>query len=317
MQVKTSLHPRNKHRTQYDFKKLIESAPTLAPFVRINKYGKESINFFNPQAVKALNRALLIRYYGMIEWDIPAGYLCPPIPGRADYIHYIADLLADSHAGRLPVGPHITCLDIGVGANCVYPIIGRKEYAWSFIGTDIDPVAIKVVKQLIIANPILSKHLKIRQQPNTSHIFQSVLSQEEFIDVVICNPPFHRSAEEARAGSARKLQNLKGKKVKKITLNFGGQSNELWCEGGEEQFVKNMILESKSFASSCYWFTTLLSKQSHLKKAYQLLSKVSAKKVQTIQMSQGNKSSRILAWTFLSDKQRKKWREYKWDQGKV
>ena len=41
-----------------------------------------------------LNRAILMHHYGVKSWDIPAGYLCPPIPGRADYIHSVADLLA-------------------------------------------------------------------------------------------------------------------------------------------------------------------------------------------------------------------------------
>ncbi|WP_369527369.1 RlmF-related methyltransferase [Shimia thalassica] len=33
---------------------------------------------------------------------MPAGYLCPPIPGRIDYIHYRADLFADNHNQEIP-----------------------------------------------------------------------------------------------------------------------------------------------------------------------------------------------------------------------
>src|SRR5690606_24715537 len=114
-----------------------------------------SIDFFNPQAVKALNKALLFYYYDIVYWDIPENYLCPPIPGRADYIHYIADLLADNNKGIVPTGSEIKCLDIGVGANCIYPIIGVKEYGWSFIGADIDALAIKSAKKIIASNPSL------------------------------------------------------------------------------------------------------------------------------------------------------------------
>ena len=93
MAQKGELHIRNKHNGQYDFPLLIENYPPLKRFVSLNPLGVQTINFFNPQAVKALNKALLISYYGIRYWDIPKQYLCPPIPGRADYIHYIADLI--------------------------------------------------------------------------------------------------------------------------------------------------------------------------------------------------------------------------------
>ncbi|MEI8048680.1 MAG: RlmF-related methyltransferase, partial [Bacteroidota bacterium] len=139
---KSKMHPRNKHRERYDFKQLIGSCPELAEFVRPNVYDDDSIDFFDPEAVKMLNKALLKHYYDLGYWDIPKNYLCPPIPGRADYIHHIADLLGSKNKGQIPTGEKIKCLDIGVGANCVYPVIGNKEYGWSFIGCDIDAVSI-------------------------------------------------------------------------------------------------------------------------------------------------------------------------------
>jgi 23S rRNA (adenine1618-N6)-methyltransferase len=99
---KSGLHPRNPHRFRYDFKELIKSCPKLAPFVSLNKYKSESIDFSNPEAVKILNLALLRHFYQLSYWDIPENYLCPPIPGRADYIHYIADLLASCNENKIP-----------------------------------------------------------------------------------------------------------------------------------------------------------------------------------------------------------------------
>lgn len=133
-QLKSRLHPLNKHRTRYDFKQLIGSFPALAPFVKLNKYQDESIDFSDAKAVKMLNSALLKQFYDIEFWDIPNGYLCPPIPGRADYIHHVAELLGSFKNEKIPKGASIKCLDVGVGANCVYPIIGNKEYGWSFIG---------------------------------------------------------------------------------------------------------------------------------------------------------------------------------------
>lgn len=297
---KVELHPRNKHRKRYNLKELCSRYPELAAFVKLNEFGDESLDFFNAEAVKALNTALLIYFYGVQYWDIPQSYLCPPIPGRADYIHNVADLLAESYGGNIPNGKNIRCLDIGVGANCVYPIIGNSEYGWSFVGSDIDSVALKSASQIVEANSSLKGNIDLRLQRNFRNIFSGIIKKDDFFDVTICNPPFHRSAKEAQKGTRRKLSNLKQKRVKNISLNFGGQSNELWCDGGEERFVSNMIYQSKQFEKSCLWFTTLISKKSNLSKVYEALKKVGVVNVKTIPMGQGNKISRIVAWSFIS-----------------
>jgi len=313
---KSGLHARNQHRERYDFKQLVSSCPALGKFVKLNNYRDESIDFFNPEAVKMLNKALLQHYYQISYWDIPKHYLCPPIPGRADYIHYIADLLGSRNPAdqenKIPRGNKIKCLDIGVGANCVYPIIGNKEYGWSFVGTDIDPVAIASANKIVRMNPGLKEQIVCRLQPNAKDIFKGIIQKDERFDLTICNPPFHGSFAEARTGTLRKLRNLKQKPITAPILNFGGQHNELWCEGGEEKFVANMIYQSKDFSSSCFWFSTLVAKQAHLKNTYQALNMAEAVAIETIPMSQGNKASRIVAWTFLTPEQQKDWMHTRW-----
>lgn len=309
---KTKLHPRSKHRERYDFKQLIITSPELAKFVKLNDYGDESIDFFDAEAVKTLNKALLKHYYKVEHWNIPQNYLCPPIPGRADYIHYAADLLASLNNGKIPTGEKINCLDIGVGANCIYPIIGNKEYGWLFIGTEIDPVAVESANAIVEMDPQLKGKIDIRLQNNPKDILYGVLKKDERIDLMVCNPPFHSSLEEAQAGTLRKLTNLKGKKVTKATLNFGGQNNELWCKGGEISFIRDMIRQSKQFSESVLWFTTSVSKQSNLNTVYQELEKANAFDVVTIPMGQGNKTSRVVAWTFLNKEQEQKWVKEKW-----
>jgi 23S rRNA (adenine1618-N6)-methyltransferase len=305
---KAKLHPRNRNRGRYDFAELIAVLPELANFTAPNIYGDNSIDFANPQAVKILNQAILKLFYGIENWDIPPDYLCPPIPGRADYIHYIADLLASCNDGKIPAEKHITCLDIGVGANCIYPLIGAKEYGWKFIGTDIDAVSIANAAKIVELNLHLKGLIKLRLQPNPADIFRGII-HDEFIDVSICNPPFHASQADATAAAIKKSSNLTQKRVKNPTLNFGGTSNELWCEGGEEKFVSQMITESREFWNSCFWFSTLISKQTHLKSVYSALDKAEAFEVKTIPMGQGNKISRIVAWTFLDEKRQKAWRD--------
>ena len=310
--VKSELHPQNKNRERYDFGKLIGSSPELAQYVRPNIYGDASVDFANPDAVKALNKALLSHHYGITHWDIPPGYLCPPVPGRADYIHHIAGFLGKNNFGKIPAGPKFKCLDIGVGASCIYPIIGSQEYGWSFIGADIDPVAIDSSNKIIESNHSLAGKIECRLQTNPKDFFFGIIGKDEKIDLSVCNPPFHVSAQEAQAGSLRKIHNLNpGKKVDPI-LNFGGQKHELWCEGGEEKFVRNMILQSKIFAANCIYFSTLISKASNLKSVYKTLGQAGAFAVETIAMGQGNKISRIVVWTFLNTAEQNKWKYSRW-----
>ena len=310
---KSGLHPRNKHRERYNFKELIASCPKLAPFVSVNRYNDESVDFSNAEAVLTLNKALLKHFYGIENWAIPPGYLCPPVPGRADYIHHIAGLLGSCNQGKIPTGSRVKCLDVGVGANCIYPIIGHKEYGWSFVGSEIEPVAIQSANRIIEANRFLKDVVELRFQPDATAIFNGIIQKNEQFDITICNPPFHASYEEAQSGTLRKLSNLKGKRITRPTLNFGGRNQELWCDGGEEKFVQRMIAQSRQFSTACFWFSTLVAKQAHLKSIYSELKTAGAFEVKTIEMSHGNKTSRIVAWTWLTSEQQRNWMKTRWN----
>lgn len=303
------IHPRNKHLGNYDFDVLVKTLPKLKPFVKHNKYGNQSIDFFNPEAVKYLNKALLKHFYKIDYWDIPQNFLCPPIPGRADYVHHIADFLASKNLPKknIPTGAKIKCLDIGVGANCIYPILGNAEYGWSFIGSDINQKSLQSAEKIVQANEQLKNNVILRRQTSPKNILKGILKAEEKIDITFCNPPFHTSAEDASKGSLRKLNNLKGQKQEKLVLNFGGQHNELWCKGGEVHFIKIMLNESKAFAQNVFFFSTLVSKEAHLKSIYQMLRKAKVQEMKTIKMAQGNKQSRLVAWTFLNPEEQQKW----------
>ena len=286
---KAGLHARNRFNTRYEFPQLIACFPPLAMFVKPNAYGDDSIDYADPLAVKALNQALLKQAYDLQHWDIPPGYLCPPIPGRSDYLHYLADLI------QLRRGSSVRVLDIGTGANCIYPFIGACEYGWSFVGAEVDPVALRWAQKIVAANPSVAGLIECRVQKSATQCFHGIIHPGEQFDLTLCNPPFHASAAEAAEGTQRKLRNLGGKKA---GLNFGGKANELWCEGGELGFIRRMIEESAEFAGQCGWFTTLVSKSEHLPRLEQALRRVNAVEVKIIEMAQGQKRSRILAWTF-------------------
>ncbi|WP_120994121.1 23S rRNA (adenine(1618)-N(6))-methyltransferase RlmF [Stutzerimonas urumqiensis] len=296
-----ALHPRNRHQGRYDFAELIASHPPLGRFVITNPYGKPSIDFADPEAVKVFNRALLKHHYRIEHWDIPAGYLCPPIPGRADYLHGAADLLAGPD-DEVPRGNKVRVLDIGTGANCIYPLLGQREYGWRFVGSDIDGTALACARTLIEANR-LTDHIELRRQAQPRHIFHGLIRPDDRFDLTLCNPPFHASAEEATRGSQRKWRNL-GRldpKRKLPVLNFGGQAAELWCEGGEAGFIARLAQESAEFAEQVVWFSTLVSKGANVEGLVARLKRMGVRQIRTIDMAQGQKRSRFVAWSYRGD----------------
>ncbi|NOT18195.1 MAG: 23S rRNA (adenine(1618)-N(6))-methyltransferase RlmF [Sulfuriferula sp.] len=307
----STFHPRNRHQGHYDFPQLMQAEPALATFVHPNVQGINSVDFTNPAAVRVLNRALLQAQYGINAWDIPTDYLCPAVPGRADYLHYLADLLASANTGKIP--KNIIALDIGTGANCIYPLLGHSEYGWQFVATDTNAAALANVKNILDYNPALAPHISLRLQADMHAIFEHIIHHDEWFDVTLCNPPFHASLAEANAGTQRKWRNLdKKRQQKSFTLNFGGLGAELYCDGGELGFIRRMITESASLSTHCYWFTTLVSKSANLIPIYAALKHAGVQQHHTINMAQGAKQSRFVAWTFLTPTQQAAWRKLRW-----
>lgn len=306
------LHPRNAHTESYDFTVLIKAHPALADHVKFKQDGNASIDFSAPLAVKVLNAALLKHHYTINAWDIPNGYLCPPIPGRVDYIHYVAKLLRVKAPDQTKKSKRssVRMLDIGTGANGIYTLLASKLYGWSCTASDIDPASLENVASIVARNPELEKRVTLRLQNDNSHIFENIIKEGEQYDISVCNPPFHASLEEALKENQKKSSNLSKNRQKnsdkkatessadKTIQNFGGQKAELWCNGGEIRFLRKMLKESKKFGSQCKWFTTLVSKSENLQPSLKILSKLAATEVKEINMQHGNKQTRILAWRF-------------------
>lgn len=302
------MHQNNPHKDPYNFELLLQVHTSLEAFVFTNKYKARTIDFANPQAVFHLNKALLLHHYKLDDYELPPGYLCPGVPGRADYLCYVESLLA-AHQKTNNDSVRYKALDIGVGANCIYPIIGAQLFNWQMVGADINSDAIASAKAIVGATKALKNKIEIRQQPNNAHIFMDIIKEDEYFDITICNPPFHTSELEATKGTLRKLANISKDNGyvsrKELIQNFGGKANELWCNGGEALFIKRMIKQSVTYKSKVGIFTTLVSNKAHLNKLYKQLEKAKANHT-TVAMPIGNKTSRMLAWSFDAKKLIKK-----------
>jgi 23S rRNA (adenine1618-N6)-methyltransferase len=286
---KSKLHPNNKHRGIYDYKALAKINPNLKDYIRRNQFGNLSIDFADAEAVYQLNKALLHDVYSVNYWELPEEYLCPAIPGRAEYIHQIAEIIKSEN---------VRCLDIGTGASLIYPIIGVKEYNWNFVGVDIDEIAIISAQNIIDKNNGLKDKIELRRQSNDNAFFKGVVKDNEQFDISICNPPFFTSQKAYDQANLRKINNLSGESNELPKSNFRGKDTELWCAGGEKRFIKSMVKESKEYAKSIHWFSTLVSNNENLKPINKSLEKVKAKDIKIIPIELGNKKSRILVWRF-------------------
>lgn len=288
------------HTNNYNFEVLIDNYPKLQPFVFKNKYGNLTINFSESKAVRALNTAILNTNYGINYWQFDDNNLTPPIPSRAAYIHLLKDLLLSSN-----LDGNIKVLDIGTGANCIYPLLGQSIYNWQFVGSDINKSSIKQAEKIIAKNK-LEDEVSIRFQSNPNQIFQGILTKTDIFTLTMCNPPFYKDETEANSATLKKLKGL-NQDTNSINRNFSGISNELWYKGGEKAFLHNYLYESSLFKNKCFWYTTLVANKDNIKSMYASLDKLGAKIIKTLPINIGQKKSRVVAWTFINEDQQKQW----------
>lgn len=285
MKKETNFHPNSIHNSGYEFQKLIKANPALEPFVIKNEYKNLSIDFSDPRAVKELNRSLLFADYNIKKWEFPDENLCPPIPGRVDYIHHLNDLIKGEK--------EISILDIGTGATCIYPLLGASVYDWIFVGTDIDLNSLDAAQDIIDDNE-LDPQILLRQQFDENDILTGIIEPEDSFTATMCNPPFYKSAEEARGANRRKTRNLGTNAVR----NFAGSNNELWYVGGEKAFLHNYLYQSSLYKKQAVWFTSLVSKKENVESLQKSGKKLGIQEFKVIPMHQGNKVTRIVAWKF-------------------
>ena len=166
------------------------------------------------------------------------------------------------------------------------------------LGRSFDPCTLRAIRcaseQDIIDDNNLDAKIELRQQFDEQNILTGIIEAGDSFAVSMCNPPFYASAEEARGANRRKTRNLGTNTVR----NFSGNNNELWYVGGEKAFLHNYLYQSSLHKDVCIWFTSLVSKKENVESLKKSAVKLGASTFKSIPMQQGNKVTRIVAWSF-------------------
>lgn len=133
-----TIHPNNKYSDNPpDFTLLASLYPSFQPFLQYSSSGYPRIDWTDFNATRELTRVLLHHDHA-INWWIPDGQLCPTVPNRSNYIHWLQDLLSSQiipNSSFSNGGTQVRGFDIGTGANCIYPLLGASLIGWSFVGS--------------------------------------------------------------------------------------------------------------------------------------------------------------------------------------
>jgi len=290
------MHAQNPYCDRYELKRLASHHPQLLDHIVLNPSGEETIDFSNSTAVYELNKAMLLMDFKVDNYELPMGYLIPPIPGRLDYLLHLQAFFSKQF--NIDKNTKLRGLDIGAGANGIFCVLGSQHFNWTMVGSECDAKAVEIASANMKHTKTLKENVEIRHQENKSFLFKNIIHSDEHFDFTVCNPPFHTSKEEALRGSQRKLSNLGREFDKKnVALNFEGQANELWCNGGEALFIKRLIKESVGYKNQVKVFSTLVSKSASLRPIKKQLTKTKAN-FEVLSMDLGNKKSRIVLWWF-------------------
>ena len=290
------MHAQNPYCDRYELKRLASHHPQLLDHIVLNPSGEETIDFSNSTAVYELNKAMLLMDFKVDNYELPMGYLIPPIPGRLDYLLHLQAFFSKQF--NIDKNTKLRGLDIGAGANGIFCVLGSQHFNWTMVGSECDAKAVEIASANMKHTKTLKENIEIRHQENKSFLFKNIIHSDEHFDFTVCNPPFHTSKEEALRGSQRKLSNLGREFDKKnVALNFEGQANKLWCNGGEALFIKRLIKESVGYKNQVKLFSTLVSKSASLRPIKKQLTKTKAN-FEVLSMDLGNKKSRILLWWF-------------------
>ncbi|XP_021253023.1 methyltransferase-like protein 16 isoform X2 [Numida meleagris] len=294
MALNKSMHARNRYKDKPpDFAYLAGKYPEFRQHVQTTLAGRVSLNFKDPEAVRALTCTLLKEDFGLTI-DIPLERLIPTVPLRLNYIHWVEDLIGhqDADKGVLRRG-----IDIGTGASCIYPLLGSTLNGWYFLATEVDDMCFNYAKKNVEQNN-LSDLIKVVKVPQKTLLMDALKEESEIIyDFCMCNPPFFANQMEAKGVNSRNPR-----RPPPSSVNTGGIT-EIMAEGGELEFVKRIIHDSLQLKKRLRWYSCMLGKKCSLAPLKEELKIQGVPKVTHTEFCQGRTMRWALAWSFYDDVQ--------------
>lgn len=291
MALNKSMHPRNRYKDKPpDFSYLASKYKEFQQHVHTNLTGKVSLNFKEPEAVRALTCTLLKEDFGLTI-DIPLERLIPTVPLRLNYIHWVEDLIGcGTNKNKLIRG-----IDIGTGASCIYPLLGATMNGWFFLATEVDDMCFSYATKNVEQNN-LSDLIKVVKVPQKTLLMDALKEESEIVyDFCMCNPPFFANQMEAQGVNSRNPS-----RPPPSSINTGGIT-EIMAEGGELEFVKRIIHDSLQLKKRLRWYSCMLGKKCSLVPLKEELQQQGVPKVTHTEFCQGRTMRWALAWSFYED----------------
>jgi len=275
-----------------DFSILINIFQELKKYIK-EKKEKDEINEFtfdwsNNNLSLLMTKCILNYYFDIKYYSIPNNFLIPPVPSRLNYLNTINTLLTSYNAlNNNNKQNNVIGIDIGTGANLIYPLLGYSLYKWIFICSEINNDAYENAKT-IITNNKLEENIKLIKQKYKNLIFVGIINKEEKYFFTMCNPPYYDYEEEIK----------KEDKNRDCQYNF----DEIYYKNGEIGFFDEYFEESICYKKNVFLFTILIGKKTNVQI---ILDKISndknikfydMKRIQT-----GNNMRYIIYWSFFNN----------------
>ena len=270
----------------------------------------------------ALTRGLLHMYLNVRLPQLPTHHLCPPVPNRLFYLHWIhTELLSqeqqvcrDDQQRQISRSNGKVGLDLGVGASCIYPLLAARVFNDRMIGSDVNVEALQLAQANVDANQLQHQiHLlhvlpSHAQEPSTplggplqrtldaiQTSKQQAFSLSSGLDFVMTNPPFYdpNSMEEDQETAQAPPRIGDGRARTNMTMLEGSYPQ------GEVGFVVDVLVDSLRARTSSRWFSSMLGKKTSLIFVTKLLTHLlGPAHIQSTEYGPGQYTRWFVAWTF-------------------
>lgn len=198
-----------------------------------------------------------------------------------------SDTYVDSYDDTRPV----IGIDIGVGASCIYPLLGCAVRAnWRFGGTDVDETSLGHAQKQVVLNDMQSR-IRLKKAVSQGPILDLKALGIEHADFIMCNPPFFTSKQDMLATHLTK-------KVSPSAVCTGADV-EMITEGGDLGFVSKIVDESTKLRGQVQWYSSMLGKLSSAQAVVQKLKQTGASNWAVTSLQAGHVTKRwAVAWSF-------------------